>query len=266
MKWMKNVILGVMLASVMTGVAFAADIMPTKAPPGQVYVPYNWSGFYIGINGGGGVGASGASASPFSALVPNDPADRMKGWMLGGQIGLRKQMGGFVFGVEADIDWTNIENRASACSTARRTFFATQLADTTSCQTNGTKVDWLSTVTANAGVVVFDRAVWSVLGGLAFGQVKTDDSQRVSTTTLTPTGVAFCNVGAISCPNGAGAASDSKVMTGWTIGTALEVALGGQWSAKGQYNFVDLGSINSAAMGSQRVDLHIVRLGLNLRF
>ena len=30
--------------------------MPTKAP--AYFAPYNWSGFYIGINGGGGWGNS----------------------------------------------------------------------------------------------------------------------------------------------------------------------------------------------------------------
>lgn len=246
----------------------ASDLTPRarEKQKQQAYVPYSWSGFYVGINGGGAIGASGAGTTPFSALVPNDPADRMKGWMLGGQIGARQQVGMGVFGVEADIDWTNIENRASACSTARRTFFATQLADTTSCQTNGTKVNYLSTVVANAGLVIWEKALLSVNGGLAFGQVRTDNSQSVVTNTLTPTGTAFCAVGAISCPNGSGAASDSKTMYGWTIGAALEVALSQNWSTKLQYGFADLGSINSAAMGGQKVDLHFTKFGLNYRF
>lgn len=255
----------VMLSLLMVG-AFASDLT-TKAPRERAPVVgvYNWSGFYVGVNGGFGVGASGASVTPFSALVPNDPADRMKGWLVGGQVGVRNQSGRIVYGLEADLDWTNIQNQASACSTARRTFFATQLADTTSCQSNGTKINWLSTVTGNIGVTLWDRTLLSFIGGLAGGQVKTANAQSVSTATLTPTGVAFCNAGAISCPNGSGAASDNKTMWGWTIGAALETALGDRWTMKGQYNFIDLGSINSAAMGGQKVDVHVVKFGLNVR-
>lgn len=265
MKFSRLFISGAMLAVTMAN-ALASDLVPKAREKNKVEAPYNWSGFYIGINGGGGIGAGGASVTPFSALVPSNPADKMKGWMGGFQVGARNQSGMFLYGVEADFDWSSIENRASACSTARRTFFATQLADTTSCQSNGTKLQWLSTVTANAGIVLWERAVLSVLGGFAFGKVQTDNSQSVATTALTPTGVAFCNVGAISCPNGAGSASDSKIATGWTIGAAIEAALGGRWTAKAQYNFVDLGSINSAAMGNQHLDVHLVRFGLNMRF
>lgn len=257
-----------MLALVLSvGFSFAADLTQRGHIVGKasVIAPYNWTGPYIGLNGGAGVGASGATATPFSALVPNDPADRMKGLMLGGQIGVRQQTGKFVFGLEADIDWTNIENRASACSTARRTFFATQLADTTSCQNNGTKVNWLSTVTASAGVTIWERVLLSVKGGLAFGEVKWDNAQNVTTTTLTPTGVAFCNVGAISCPNGNGAASESKTKYGWTLGPALEVALGDRWTAGGEVTYVNLGS-TGGAMGSQKVDLWVSKARLNFRF
>lgn len=263
---MKRLALGLLALVSSVGFSFASDMNPVYKNKPKTTTTYNWTGWYIGLNGGAGVGASGASASPFSALVPNDPADRMKGWMLGGQIGARLQNGMFVYGVEADIDWTNIDNRSTTSSTARRTFFATQLADTTSSQTNGTKVNWLSTVTANAGITLWERVLWSLKGGLAFGEVNWDNAQNVSTKTLTPTGVAFCTVGAISCPNGSGAAQDSKTKYGWTLGTTLEVALGDRWTARGDISYVDLGSIGNNVMGSQKVDLWVSKLGLNFRF
>ena len=61
---MKRVILagiGALAVMMMMGAANAADIqrrqaMPVKAP---VYAaPYNWTGFYVGVNGGGGWGHS----------------------------------------------------------------------------------------------------------------------------------------------------------------------------------------------------------------
>lgn len=248
-----------------SGRAGAADIghiMPTKNPP--PYVPYKWDGIYFGGNLGGAIGTAGATSTPTSVLVPNDPADKLKGWMGGGQIGARKQFGKWVFGFEADIDWANITNRANSCNTVRRTFFTTQLADTNSCQTNGTKIDWVSTVTANAGVVIAEKVLWSLKGGLAFAKVTWDNSQAVSTTALNPTGTAFCAAGVISCPNGSAAASDSKVKYGATVGTVLEVALNNYLSLKGEYDYVNLGK-SGGPLGSQRADLHIAKFGFNIR-
>ena len=92
------------------GAANAADIsrrqaMPTKAVP---YVQaYNWTGGYIGINGGGGWGRSDTSA-PFAS-----GGFRTSGGILGGTLGYNYQMGQTVFGVEGDIDWSNIRGSAT---------------------------------------------------------------------------------------------------------------------------------------------------------
>lgn len=248
------------------GAAFASDLTARQRQQSpKAEAPYNWSGFWLGIEGGAGIGSSGADASPFSALVPNSPADKVKGWLYGFEIGGRQQAGMFVYGVKANFDWTNISNRSTSAETTRRTFFATQLADTNTSQTNGAKIDWLSTVTANAGIVLWERALLSFNGGFAFGQVKWDNQQNVATTTLTPTGVAFCNAGVISCPNGATSAAESKVKAGWTIGATLEAALGGRWTAKGEYAFVDLGSTGGAT-GAQKLDVHLGKFGINYRF
>lgn len=264
---MKRFLLAFSTLALSASLLSAADVRQrnrgVEQPPAQAV--YNWTGLYIGLNGGGGIGTSGASSSATSVLVPNDPADRMKGWMFGGQLGARQQVGVWVFGLKADIDWANITNRATSSNTVRRTFFATQLADTTSSQTNGAKVHWLSTVTADAGIVLWEKALWSLRGGFAFGKVSWDNSQNVTTTPLTPAGVAACGAGAISCPNGSAAATDSKVKTGYTLGTAFEVALNRNLSTAIMYDYVALGSVGGA-LGSQRVDLHLFRGAFNYRF
>src|ERR1700722_17165487 len=86
--------------------ASAADLAPyTKAPPPVVAI-YDWTGFYIGANGGGGWG-------PKCWDVPNfrGPAVRFSegchdatGGVAGGQIGYRWQRAGWVFGLEAQGD------------------------------------------------------------------------------------------------------------------------------------------------------------------
>jgi opacity protein-like surface antigen len=60
--------------------------------------------------------------------------------------------------------------------------------------------------------------------------------------------------------------------TGWTLGTGLEVANGGGWTAKAEYLFIDLGSascgFNCGGLANDNVTFRtsIVRGGLNYRF
>ena len=54
--------------------------MPAKAPP-YIAPPYNWTGFYVGINGGGGFGRS-----DFSAPFPTGSFNT-SGGLVGGTLG-----------------------------------------------------------------------------------------------------------------------------------------------------------------------------------
>jgi outer membrane immunogenic protein len=83
--------------------ANAADIarrqaMPTKAP--AYFAPYNWSGFYVGINGGGGWGNSEWTNRALGSTRSFD----ISGGLVGGTIGYNWQINQFVFGLEGDID------------------------------------------------------------------------------------------------------------------------------------------------------------------
>src|SRR5258708_28442449 len=86
--------------------ASAADLprgMPYKAP--AAYAPaYNWTGFYLGINGGGAFGNS-----DWNGLgVSNSPGGRMFGVTAGYNW---QQMGSpWVFGLEGDLDWPNVKD------------------------------------------------------------------------------------------------------------------------------------------------------------
>ena len=80
--------------------ALAADL-PTKAPVYQAPIatpPYNWSGFYVGANFGGG----------WSSGSLNIPGNNLFGGLtefIGGvQAGYNLQAGHFLFGVEGDFD------------------------------------------------------------------------------------------------------------------------------------------------------------------
>ena len=69
--------------------------------------PYNWTGFYVGINGGGGWGSS-----TWSNPAGTADAD-LAGGVVGGTLGYNYQMGQTVFGLEGDLDWSNIRGSTS---------------------------------------------------------------------------------------------------------------------------------------------------------
>ena len=105
---MQNVVLGLLAAVAMTGTASAADMAArpyTKAAPIAVAM-YNWTGFYAGINGGGGW-----SHSCWDLQVPNvvapEGCHNATGGTIGGQIGYRWQSTNWVFGVEAQGNWAD---------------------------------------------------------------------------------------------------------------------------------------------------------------
>jgi|SRR5579862_6027817 len=148
---MKRFVLAGVVALAAVTTASAADMgrrqaMPTKAP--MYAAPYNWTGFYVGINGGGGWGRS-----EFTAPFPTGSFDT-SGGLVGGTVGYNWQMGQLVFGLEGDIDWSGIKGSAVCVGTT--------------CETRN---DWLGTARGRIGYA-FDRFLPYITGGAAFGNVK----------------------------------------------------------------------------------------------
>jgi outer membrane immunogenic protein len=211
------------LALVASLPASAADLpargMPYKAP--SMYAPvYNWTGFYLGINGGGAFGDSDWNG----LAVSNSPG----GGMIGVTAGYNWQAMGspWVFGLEGDVDWTNIKD-STACGG-------------TTCET---KNNWLGTVRGRVGYS-WDRWLPYVTGGIAFGDVEA---------------------------NRTGFSGSSDTNVGWTVGVGVEGVIAGNWTAKLEYLYADLGDTTCAAAAcgtATNVDLttNIVRAGINYRF
>ncbi len=155
---MKRVILAGMSALAamsMLGAANAADMprrhaMPTKAP---VYVApyYNWTGFYAGINGGGGFGNSDWS-NPFGTSGFNT-----SGGLVGGTLGYNWQMGRAVLGIEGDLDYSTLKGSGS-----------TGICVGGICETRN---EWLGTARGRLGYA-FNRVMPYLTAGAAFGDVK----------------------------------------------------------------------------------------------
>jgi outer membrane immunogenic protein len=221
---MKRVFLALVGLAALTGTAAAADLPPRMAPApyykAPVAVPvYNWTGFYIGINGGGGFGRSQwDSTGNFNT----------SGGLVGGTVGYNYQFGQGVVGLEGDIDWADINGTTN-------TFCAF------GCKTSD---HWLSTVRGRLGYAA-DRFMPFITGGAAFGDIRA------------------------STPGFAGA---NQTNAGWTVGAGLEFAIAGNWTAKAEYLYVDLGKFNCGiscgALVTDNVSFttNIVRAGVNYRF
>ena len=196
----------------LTAAANAADMYRPSAGgyKDAPYVGVNWSGLYVGVNGG--YGANAASVLPAGL----DPA----GGFGGGQIGYNVQRGNIVFGLEADIEGADISDTAGRVTS---------------------KMDWFGTVRGRAGYTVGQALVYGT-GGFAYGNVK------------------------YSTVNG----SNEETQTGWVAGGGVEYKINPSWSAKAEYQYLDLDASSATGPGSlgnnpnvDRTQVNTVRVGLN---
>jgi outer membrane immunogenic protein len=110
---MKKFLLGTVAFIALAAPAAAADLAArpyTKAPPPPIAVVYDWSGFYIGANGGWGSSHKCWDfTTPAGTFVAAEGCHDATGGVAGGQIGYRWQAGTWVFGVEAQGDWADLK-------------------------------------------------------------------------------------------------------------------------------------------------------------
>src|SRR6266853_3331227 len=121
---MKKFLLGTvgLVALGMAAPAVAADLHArayTKAPAPVVAAIYDWSGFYIGGNGGYGTSRKEWDAT-VGALLDEGSHDATGG-VAGGQIGYRWQASSWVFGLEAQGDWADLRGSNVSLLTATTT-------------------------------------------------------------------------------------------------------------------------------------------------
>jgi outer membrane immunogenic protein len=236
---MKRFLLGTLGVVAMAAPAFAADL-PVKAPPPVYVAPmYNWSGFYIG--GNGGWGASDSCWDVFTvagALLVNGCHDR-SGGIVGGQIGYRWQQPNthFVLGLEAQGDWADIRN--SRVSVLDPTL------------TLGSKIDGLGLFTAQFG---FAWDTWLLY--TKAGAAVTSNNFSVSSSV------------------GGGIASASSTRWGGALGVGFEYGFTPNWSVGLEYDHLFMGGSDysfaitdplfAGAHIRQDVDMATVRV--NYRF
>ncbi len=143
--------------------AVAADLAArpyTKAPPPIVAPIYDWSGFYIGINGGGGTSHK-CWDDLTLGFARSEGCHNATGGTFGGQIGYRWQMASWVFGLEAQGNWSDF--RGDNISTLFPADFRNQ-----------SRIDSFGLFTGQVGYA-WNNALLYVKGGAAV----TDDRYRV---------------------------------------------------------------------------------------
>src|SRR5216683_716802 len=155
---MKKFLLGTvgLVALSMAAPASAADLAARPyraAPPPMVAAVYDWSGFYIGANGGWGSSRkcwdAVTAAGVFSVAEGCHDAT---GGVAGGQIGYRWQAGTWVFGLEAQGDWADL--KGSNVSLAFPLF------------TNQSRIDAFGMFTGQVGYASNDDTRWGGVVGV----------------------------------------------------------------------------------------------------
>jgi len=212
---MKKVLLAAAgLVALSVAPALAADLPArtyTKAP--AVVAPiYNWGGFYIGVNGGGGsshkcwdlIAVGGVGTIPTTAEGCHDAT----GGLVGGQVGYRWQASNWVFGLEAQGDWANLKGSNASSPAA----FAPIV--------NQTRIDAIGLFTGQVGYA-WNNVLAYVKGGAAV----TSDKY-----------------------NGflAGVTFDSASETRWggVAGVGIEVGFAPGWSVAVEYDHLFMGDRN----------------------
>jgi outer membrane immunogenic protein len=217
---MKRLLLGaagLAVAMSMVAPATAADMpVPYKTAAPMIPAIYDWSGFYIGLNAGGG-DARKCWTNVSLLSVPTIPGvaegcHNAVGGLAGGQIGYRWQEASWVFGVEAQGDWANLKGQ--------NTSLASPLVGVP--VTDQTKVNAIGLFTGQVGYA-WDNVLWYVKGG---GAVTSDRYYGINNLT----NVFF----------------DSATENRWggTIGTGVEFAFAPGWSVALEYNHLFMGTRN----------------------
>jgi outer membrane immunogenic protein len=244
---MKRLLLGTVgLVALGMAPASAADLAArpyTKAPPPMVPALYDWSGFYIGVNGGWGTSHN-CWTNTVVAGVPFTPAaegcHNASGGTAGGQLGYRWEANNWVFGVEAQGNWADFSGSNVSL-----------LAPLTS---NRTHLDAFGLFTGQIGYA-WNTTLFYVKGG---GAVTDNTYQGLAAGTLL----------------------DQATSTRWggTVGAGLEWAFYPGWSAGVEYDHLFMGSNNynftsvapiaglSTRSDSVRQDVDMVTVRVNWRF
>ena len=209
---MKRVLLGLVGLAALGAAApaGAADLPAYSKTPAMIAAIYDWSGIYIGVDGGGGSAHKCWEISQTAALLVTPPVSEgchnATGGLAGGQIGFRWQSANWVFGVEGQGDWANLKG--------------SNISQFAPLATNQSSVDGIGLLTGQVGFA-WNSVLWYVKGGVA---VTGDKYRGLSTAT----GLVFDHV--------------NETRWGGAVGTGLEFGFAPNWSVGVEYDHLFMGN------------------------
>jgi len=205
---MKKFLLGItaVFALGSANAASAADLAArpyTKAPPMVAATVFDWSGFYIGANGGGGWARDCRNnVTTVTFLGCYNPS----GAVAGGQVGYRWQSANWVFGLEGQGDWADIHGTTQNLGNPTNSL--------------STKIDAFGLFTGQVGYA-WNNVLFYAKGGAAVVDQRFDFISNA-------TGLAVASAG-----------YDTR--WGGTVGAGLEFGFAGNWSVGVEYDHIFLG-------------------------
>jgi len=228
------------------GTAVAADLSRPVYNPAPPPVIQTWTGFYLGLNAGGGIGTGSSDFSIAGGPVFASIDNQLTGAIGGGQAGFNWQAGAMVFGVEADFQASGLQGSLS-------TPCLPGLCGIPLTATYSQKVPWFGTARARIGYAANGWLLYAT-GGYAYARLETDASATAGAATATFT--------------------LRETRNGWTAGTGIEVEFAPRWSAKLEYLYFDFGRDTSSWVltglptinDDAHLTMNVVRGGVNFRF
>ena len=223
-------------ATLMSAQAADLPVRPAYPPPVvAVQQVYNWTGFYVGVNGGYGWGQQ----DPFNIITDrfDSLSTDISGGVFGGTLGAQIQAAHVVMGLEADLDWANIKGSTTAVPTIAGVPFPGAAVNAS------TNVDWESTVRFRVGYAN-DNWLFYGTGGLALLGAKTN--------LTTVSGGAVCQGVLVNC-------SGTNRQIGMALGGGLEYGFTPNLSGKIEYLYITAASLEVSRHSE-------IRAGLNYRF
>ncbi len=227
------------VAALATGLAqplLAADL-PQRPVASPLLAPtpvYNWTGIYVGLNGGGGWGRQ----DPLNLITNRFDGETINfsGGVFGGTAGAQIQSGHVVLGFEADLDWAGYKGSATFVPTVA----GVPVGGPVSAET---KIDWEATARARIGYAQ-NNWLFYATGGLAMLGAKTSFAPGLGFTCGT--------FGIVNC-------SGTNKQVGAVLGAGVEYGITQNVSAKLEYLYLTGASLDISHHSE-------IRVGLNYRF
>jgi outer membrane immunogenic protein len=215
------------LGGVQAGLAADLPLKTSQAFPET----FDWSGIYLGGNIGWGW-ATNDNDDPAIVqflLVPATIQTVNSNGFLGGvQVGTNYQFGKLVVGAEGDWDWSHINGNNTTTGIYRL------LAPPGFTRIGSDNTDWTATATTRIGIA---HDHWLLYGKAGAAWAHTSYTDNWPGTPFGLTGPFFTGTG-------------GSTRTGWTVGSGLEYAFMGNWSAKLEYNYMNFGNTTTTIAGA----------------